>query len=63
VAFPKVRLFPIRIKNQDEDEMEYDKMNSANKQNPNAINLKIIELVKIMHGSFESKQKIIEEFN
>jgi hypothetical protein len=37
--------------------------NSGNKQNPNSINLKLIELVRLMHGSFESKQKLIDEFN
>ena len=39
-----------------------DKGNSANKFNPKAINLWLNELIKLMHGSFESKQKIIEDF-
>ena len=36
---------------------------SASKQNPKAINDKLNELVNMMHGSFESKTKIIEDFH
>lgn len=63
VAFPKSRVFPIRVKSSEEADLADDKQNSASKQNPKAINSKLVELVRIMHGSFESKQKIIEEFN
>lgn len=43
---------------------ETDKnQNSAQKQNPKAINDKIVDLIRMMHGSFESKQKIMEDFN
>ena len=31
--------------------------------NPKAIKEKLVELARMMHGSFESKQKIIEDFN
>lgn len=30
---------------------------------PNAINLKLPELVRFVHGSLESKQKLIDDFN
>ena len=30
---------------------------------PNAINLKIIDLVLMVHGSIESKPKLIDDFN
>ncbi len=29
----------------------------------NSINARLLDLVKLMHGSFESKQKIIDDFN
>ena len=64
VSFPKNRKFPLKLKENDEAEIgQEDKQNSANKQNPNAINLKLVELVKLMHGSFDSKPKLIDEFN
>jgi hypothetical protein len=65
VSFPKTRAFPIKIKTYEDiggDAALEDKGNSANKLNPKAINLKLNELIKLMHGSFESKQKIIEDF-
>ncbi len=63
VSFPKTRVFPIKIKDSGDDIGGDDKNNSGNKQNPKAINLRLSELVRMMHGSFESKQKIIEDFN
>ena len=30
---------------------------------PNAINLKLKELVRLVHGSLDPKQKIIDDFN
>ena len=33
------------------------------KANPNAINEKLKDLVYVMHGSFESKQKILDDFH
>lgn len=30
---------------------------------PNAINLKMVELILMVHGSLESKPKIIDDFN
>lgn len=69
VAFPlKDRLFPIKLKPQ-VDPIEEDKQNQivlggkVPGNNPNLINLKLVELVKMMHGSFESKQKIIDDFH
>lgn len=61
ISFPKTRLFPIKLKEIDiiEDKLQA----SGNKQNPNLINNKIVDLIRIMHGSFESKQKIVEDFN
>lgn len=56
--FSKDRTFPIKTKYSDGYNLEIgdDKnQNSANKHNPITINDKLIELVKIMHGSFESK--------
>ena len=60
VAFPY--RFPLRVK---EDNLgEGEKLqNSSSKQNPKSINLKLADLVRQMHGSFESKPKLIEEFN
>lgn len=58
VVFPRTRVFPIKIKGYEENENagQDDKNgNSANKFNPKAINLKLIELVRMMHGSFQSK--------
>lgn len=51
-------MFPIKIKGQDENDnngIDDKNGNSANKLNPKAINVKLIELVKMMHGSFQSK--------
>lgn len=65
IAFPKDRLFPIRLKPLP-DPIEEDKQNIAAevKVNPaTLINSRLPELVKLMHGSFESKQKIIDDFN
>ncbi len=45
------RAFPITIKN---DEVILQSA-SASKLNPKAINLKLVELIKVTHGSFESK--------
>ena len=64
MSFPKSRGFPIKMKGYDDGDLNgEDKGNSANKYNPKAINMKLVELVRMMHGSFESKQKIIEDFN
>jgi hypothetical protein len=30
---------------------------------PNAINLKLVQLVKMVHGNLEAKAKLIEDFN
>lgn len=62
VAFPKDRHFPIRLKPIEQNEEE--KLGVAGKgPNANPISSKLVELIKIMHGSFESKQKILEDFN
>ena len=42
--------------------MEEDKT-SSKATNANLINVRLIELVKVMHGSFESKQKILDDFH
>lgn len=64
VAFTRSKQFPIKVKSEEVNEnLGDDKQNSANKQNPNAINMKLVELIRLMHGSFESKTKIIDEFN
>lgn len=64
VSFPRDRQFPIRLKplpDPAEEENKAAKGTAAN--NPNSINTHLAELVKMMHGSFESKQKIIDDFN
>jgi hypothetical protein len=65
VSFPRDRKFPIMTKySEGADNIDGDKAsNSANKQNPKSINMKLVDLVKLMHGSFESKQKLIDDFN
>lgn len=62
VAFPREKQFPIRLKPLEEPIAEEDKT-SSKIANANAINLRLVELVKMMHGSFESKQKIIDDFH
>jgi len=43
--------------------LEEEKVVKEPKYNPNAINEKIIEFVKFVHGSYISKQKVIDDFN
>jgi hypothetical protein len=54
VAFPKDRLFPIRLKPLSDPVIEEDKT-SSKVMNSNSINSRLVDLVKLMHGSFESK--------
>ena len=62
VSFPKDRHFPIRLKPLEPNEEE--KQNGASKgSSVNPLTSRLAELIKIMHGSFESKQKILEDFN
>ena len=69
ISFPKDKPFPLKLHRRDEIELGFngandDKINgSASKQNPKAINDKLNDLVYMMHGSFESKTKITEDFN
>jgi hypothetical protein len=70
VTFPKDKPFPLKLPRKDEIELGFngctndEKLtNSALKCNPKAINGKLTELVMLMHGSFESKPKMIEDFN
>ena len=53
--------FPIRVK--PKDYAEEEKLETVKAATVNPINTKLVELVKMMHGSFESKQKIIDDFN
>lgn len=57
VSFPKERTFPLRLK------PIVDPVEEENKAAKGFNNNKLIDLVKMMHGSFESKQKIIDDFN
>ena len=50
--------FPLKIVKK-EKVVDYD----DKKNDPNSINLKLPELVLMVHGSLESKQKIIDDFN
>lgn len=70
VTFPKDKPFPLKLHRKDELELGFngctadEKLtNSALKLNPKAIYSHLTELVMLMHGSFESKPKIIEDFN
>ena len=40
-----------------------EKEKKKNGFNPNSINFKLISLVRMVHGSFESKSKICDAFN
>ena len=56
--------FPISL----EQSKMYNYKNNENEEkklgfDQNAINLKLNELVRMVHGSLESKVRIIEEFN
>lgn len=54
--------FPIVIKAKEFDEKS-DEEEKKEKYDPNAINLKLKELISMLHGSYESKEKIIDDFN
>lgn len=62
VSFPKERNFPLRLKPLVDPNEEENKA-AKGTNNSNLINTKLVDLVKMMHGSFESKQKIIDDFN
>lgn len=62
VAFPKDRQFPIRLKPLLDPVEEEDK-SSSKANNPFSLKSRLVELVKMMHGSFESKLKIIDDFH
>lgn len=58
----KYSCFPIDVKgNKNKEELENEDKSSG--FDPNAINLKLSELVKLFHGSFDSKSKLIDDFN
>ena len=52
--------FPIPIVKKKMIDDEEEKKNGFD---PNAINLKLAQLVKMVHGSFEPKPKICDDFN
>ena len=52
--------FPIPIVKKKMIDDEEEKKNGFD---PNAINLKLAQLVRMVHGSFESKPKICDDFN
>ena len=62
VAFPKDRKLPIRLKPLLDPVEEEDKT-SSKANNPFSLKSRLVELAKLMHGSFESKQKIIDDFH
>ena len=62
VAFLKDRKLPIRLKPLLDPVEEEDKT-SSKANNPFSLKSRLVELVKMMHGSFESKQKIIDDFH
>jgi hypothetical protein len=54
--------FPIEVKaNKNKEDLENEDKSSG--FDPNAINLKMGDLVKLVHGSFDSKSKLIDDFN
>lgn len=62
VAFPKDRQLPIRLKPLPDPVDEEEKI-SSKANNPFSLKSRLVELAKLMHGSFESKQKIIDDFH
>ena len=54
--------FPIIIKAKEFDGKSEEE-EKKEKYDPNAINLKLKELISMLHGSYESKEKIIDDFN
>ena len=55
--------FPINPKLKDKaNDQEQQEGEGEGKWDPNAINLKLPELVRLFHGNFESKVKLIEDF-
>lgn len=55
-AFP---LEPKKIK----VNIDYEAEDKKSGFDPNAINLKLVELVRMVHGSFDSKPKLIDDFH
>lgn len=55
-AFP---LEPKKVKTN----IDYEAEDKKSGFDPNAINLKLVELVKMVHGSFDSKPKLIDDFH
>ena len=55
--------FPVNPKFKDiAHDQENQEGDGEGKWDPNAINLKLSELVRLVHGNFESKATLIEEF-
>lgn len=60
VSFCQSFQFPIQIVKKKVIDEEEEKKNGFD---PNAINLKLPQLVRMVHGSFEPKSKICDDFN
>ena len=43
--------------------IDYEAEDKKSGFDPNAINLKLVELVRMVHGSFDSKPKLIDDFH
>ena len=63
IVLLKEKAFPLRLKDEEEEIGDGEKAGQGQKLNPKAIKNKITELIQMVHGSFESKQKIVEDFN
>ena len=56
--------FPISLEKSKLDRIGQDEQDEKKQGfDPNAINLKLVELVKYVHGSLDPKPKIIDDFN
>lgn len=54
--------FPLELKKIKQN-IDYDAEDKKSGYDPNAINLKLAELVRMVHGSFDSKPKLIDDFH
>lgn len=54
--------FPLELKKIKQN-IDYDAEDKKSGYDPNAINLKLVQLVKMVHGSFDSKPKLIDDFH
>jgi hypothetical protein len=61
-TFKPVIMFPLEIRDKDFDDKS-DEDDKKDRMDPNAINNKIKEFIMMVHGSYETKCKIIDDFS